>query len=506
MYMKLYRFLLIILFLLLVTACSTVRKTPYLSPQTDVKREFRGAWIQTVFQDEYKKMTPKQMKRDFIKKLDYLKTCGINAVIFQIRPEADAFYQSNLEPWSRFLTGKQGQAPENNFDPMAFLIEECHKRNMEFHAWLNPYRASTSGKEIFANTHIYHQYPERFVTYNKQILFDPGVPENRKYICQVVRDIVSRYDVDAIHMDDYFYPYPAAGMPFPDDNSFRKYGKKYKEERRGDWRRENVNLLVKELKQTISTTKPWVRFGISPFGIYRNNKNSKNGSATNGLQNYDDLYADVIHWTKKGWIDYNIPQIYWEIGHSAADYITLALWWNQHTYKEHLYIGQDVARTMKADQLTTKMKYERSLPQVKGNCFWPANEILWNNKGIADSLKQNYHRYPALIPAYTNMSKKKPEEIKEIIMTPTTKGVQLSWETKQNKAKPEAPTYFVVYRFQEREKINLNSSHHIVSITPAANYLIKKEDFDGKTYQYVITTVNRFHNESKKGKKVLITL
>lgn len=210
---------------------------------------------------------------------------------------------------------------------MAFLIEECHKRNMEFHAWLNPYRISTAGNTKFADSHIYHQHPEWFVTYNKQILFDPGLPQSRQFICKVVKDIVSRYDVDAIHMDDYFYPYPSAGQFFPDDKSFRKYGlaKGYKPEQKADWRRENVNKLIREIKRTILLNKPWVRFGISPFGIYRNKKSTPDGSGsnTNGLQNYDDLYADITYWVKQGWIDYNIPQIYWEMGHPLADYTTL---------------------------------------------------------------------------------------------------------------------------------------------------------------------------------------
>ena len=252
-------------------------------------------------------MTPAQMRKDFIRKLNTLQACGINAIIFQVRPEADAFYQSDIEPWSRFFTGEQGRAPEGNFDPMAFLIEECHKRNMEFHAWLNPYRASTAGNTRFAASHIYHRHPEWFVTYNKQILFDPGLPECRQFICRVVKDIVSRYDVDAIHMDDYFYPYPAGGAPFPDERSFRKYGvpKGYTEATKGNWRRQNVNTLISELRRTILLTKPWVRFGISPFGIYRNKKSTPDGSGsnTNGLQNYDDLYADVLHWVKQGWID-----------------------------------------------------------------------------------------------------------------------------------------------------------------------------------------------------------
>ncbi len=474
------------------------------------KREFRGAWIQTAFQSEYKDMTPQDMQRSFIRKLNSLKACGINAVIFQVRPEADAFYKSDIEPWSRFYTGEQGVAPEGDFDVMEFLVKECHKRGMEFHAWLNPYRASTAGTTRFAETHIYHSHPEWFVAYNKQILFDPGLPQCRGFICRVVRDIVSRYDVDAIHMDDYFYPYPVAGTPFPDDNSFRRYGlsKGYTEETRGDWRRENVNTLIRELKRTILLTKPWVRLGISPFGIYRNKKSTPDGSGsdTNGLQNYDNLYADVLHWVNEGWIDYNMPQIYWEIGHPAADYITLIEWWNKKARPEgtHLYIGQDVARTMKADQLTRKMLYERKLSKVKGNCFWPANELLWNNHGVADSLKNNYHRYPALIPAYTHMHNKAPQMVKKLKKEWTADGYMLRWKAKQSASNPELAAYFVVYRFDKGEAIDLSNPAKIVKITRKTQIQLPYDNGTRK-YRYVVTAVDRFHNESS-GRGIKIKL
>ena len=507
MYIKHLRFLLALLFVVL-TSCSTLRKTPTPTVQTgkEAKREFRGAWIQTAFQGEYKNMTPIEMKRSFIRKLNYLQACGINAIIFQVRPEADAFYKSKLEPWSRFFTGEQGLAPAGDFDPMEFLIRECHKRNMEFHAWLNPYRASTAGQTKFAKGHVYHKHPSWFVTYNKQILFDPGIPACRQFICQVVRDIVTRYDVDAIHMDDYFYPYPAAGMPFPDDKSFAKYGLKkgYTPSQRNDWRRENVNTLIRELKRTILLTKPWVRFGISPFGIYRNKKSTPDGSGsnTNGLQNYDDLYADVTKWVKQGWIDYNMPQIYWEIGHPAADYITLIKWWNKNAYDRHLYIGQDVARTMKIDQLTRKMRYERGLSKVKGNCFWPANEILWNNHGVADSLKQHYHRYPALIPAYTHLHNRAPKEVKKLKTRWTQHGFLLQWEAEQSANNPELASYFVIYRFKDNEPIDIGDPSKIVTTTRETSYLLPYEKGKVK-YKYVVTAVDRFHNENKgKVKKI----
>jgi len=490
-----------------LTGCGTSRQQ---QKEGDIppKREFRGAWIQTVFQGEYKDMAPIEMRKDFIRKLDFLNECGINAIIFQTRPEADAFYKSELEPWSRFYTGRQGQAPKDEFDLMEFLIKECHKRNMEFHAWLNPYRAANSGFTDFADSHIFYKYPGRFVKYNNQILFDPGQPQNRRFICDVVEDIVSRYDVDAIHMDDYFYPYPVPGINFPDDRSFARYGKLkgYTEATRADWRRNNVNMLIKELKQTIQKVKPWVRFGISPFGIYRNKKSTFDGSGsdTNGLQNYDDLYADVLLWIDEGWIDYNIPQIYWEIGHTAADYITLVKWWNDNTQGGHLYVGQSVERTMKADQLTEKMSYERTLPHINGNCFWPANELLWNTKGVADSLKQHYHRYPALIPAYTHMHKNASTDVMNVRVEHGLNGLQICWDAMQYAEDPESAHYFVVYCFGKKEKIDLDNPSNIVTITQDTSYQLPIVKDKG-TFRYVVTAVDRYHNESK-GKRVKVKL
>lgn len=495
---------------LLLTACSTQRVVKTDLQGVDAKREFRGAWIQTAHQGEYASMTVEQLQKDFIRKLDFLQACGINALIFQVRPEADAFYYSELEPWSRFYTGEQGKAPEGNFDVMEFLIRECHKRNMEFHAWLNPYRACINHTmATLAEDHLYHRAPERFVVYDKQILFDPGIPVNRQYICQVVRDIVLRYDVDAIHMDDYFYPYPIVGLPFPDDASFRRYGlgKGYTEEQRGDWRRENVNLLISELKRTILLVKPWVRFGVSPFGIYRNKKQTADGSGseTNGLQNYDDLYADVLYWVRQGWIDYNMPQIYWEIGHPAADYTTLLHWWSRQAGDRHLYIGQDVARTMKAGQLTLKMEEEKGLVRIDGHCFWPANELLWNNEGVADSLRLHYHKYPALIPPYTHLHDKAPKEVKKLKATWTPEGYVLHWEAHQSPVDPEAASYFIVYRFPKGEAARLNDPSRIVAITREKRYLLPYEQ--GKdAFTYIVTSVDRFHNESVKGKRKKVKL
>ena len=482
------------------------------------KREFRGAWIQVIGQSQYQKMSSQEMRQYFIDLLNNLQALHVNAVIFQVRPTADAFYYSPIEPWSQYLTGTQGKAPADGFDPMAFLIEEAHKRAMEFHAWLNPYRVTASENDVLCDTHLYYRQPERFVKYGKQLYFDPGLPENRDYICKVVRDIVSRYDVDAIHMDDYFYPYPIAGVNFPDENSFRIYGRLqgFDANQIADWRRNNVNLLISRIKNTIILTKPWVLFGISPFGIYRNQKNTPDGSGsnTNGLQNYDDLYADVLLWMQKGWIDYCIPQIYWEIGHTAADYDTLIRWWSKQKRHGLLYIGQDVARTMRfadpqfpeRNQLPRKMQLERTLPGIDGNCWWPAYELIRNNGGIADSLRNNYQAFPALIPAYTFMHNKAPKDVKSLKAEWTPTGYVLHWKQNGGDANnPEKAQYHVVYCFKNGEKTRLDDPSKIVAITKETAFLLPYEKGKIK-YKYVVTTVDRFHNETKKGKSKKVKL
>ena len=321
-----------------------------------------------------------------------------------------------------------------------------------------------------------------------------------------------RYDVDAIHMDDYFYPYPIAGERFPDENSFNTYARVqgFSQNQLADWRRNNVNLLIQEIKYTLINTKPWVRFGISPFGIYRNKRSTPDGSGseTSGLQNYDDLYADVKLWVKNGWIDYNMPQIYWEMGHKSADYKTLIEWWAANNNNEHLYIGQDIKRTMDAtqpsgdNQLSEKMILSRSFTSVHGNCFWPAYELLDNYKGISDRLRTNYHKFPALIPAYTHMHKKSPKKVDNLQESYTSTTHFLSWNSQSDKYNPETAQYYVVYRFAKGEKENTDNAQAIVGITRERQFILPYEG--GKNeYKYVVTAVDGFHNESKgRSKKV----
>ena len=471
------------------------------------KREFRAAWIQSV-NGQFRGMLTEKLKQNLIGQLNSLQKAGINAIIFQVRPEADALYASRLEPWSRFLTGVQGKAPEPYWDPMQFMIDECHKRGMEFHAWINPYRTKTTLKSELAPNHVYNIHPEWFVTYGDQLYFDPALPESRRHICMVVSDIVSRYDVDAIHMDDYFYPYPIKGKDFPDDASFARFGGGFSN--KGDWRRSNVNVLIKKLHETIREIKPWVKFGISPFGIYRNESSDPLGSKTKGLQNYDDLYADVLLWAREGWIDYNIPQIYWHIGHPVADYETLVKWWARNTENRPLFIGQSVMNTVQnadpknpsINQLPRKMALQRAYQTIGGSCQWPASAVVENAGKYRDALIAEYHKYPALPPVFDFMDNEAPAKVRKMKPVWTEDGYILFWTAPKYKEEMNRAVQYVVYRFNDKEKVNIDDPSHIVAITRDNFYKLPYED--GKTkYRYVVTALDRLHNESKSvGKKI----
>ena len=471
------------------------------------KREFRAAWIQSV-NGQFRGMPTEKLKQNLIGQLNSLQKAGINAIIFQVRPEADALYASRLEPWSRFLTGVQGKAPEPYWDPMQFMIDDCHKRGMEFHAWINPYRTKTTLKSELAPNHVYNIHPEWFVTYGDQLYFDPALPESRRHICMVMSDIVSRYDVDAIHMDDYFYPYPIKGKDFPDDASFARFGGGFSN--KGDWRRSNVNVLIKKLHETIREIKPWVKFGVSPFGIYRNESSDPLGSKTKGLQNYDDLYADVLLWAREGWIDYNIPQIYWHIGHPVADYETLVKWWARNTENRPLFIGQSVMNTVQnadpknpsINQLPRKMALQRAYQTIGGSCQWPASAVVENAGKYRDALIAEYHKYPALPPVFDFMDNEAPAKVRKMKPVWTEDGYILFWTAPKYKEEMNRAVQYVVYRFNDKEKVNIDDPSHIVAITRDNFYKLPYED--GKTkYRYVVTALDRLHNESKSvGKKI----
>ena len=471
------------------------------------KREFRGAWIQCV-NGQFQGLSTATMQNTLRYQLDELQKDGVNAIIFQVRPECDALYESKIEPWSRFLTGQQGQAPSPYWDPLQWMIDECHKRGMELHAWINPYRAKTKVTHELAANHIACRDPKRVFEYDGLYILNPGMPENRDYICEVVKDIVSRYDVDGLHMDDYFYPYPAAGCRIPDETQFAAYNNGIRD--LGDWRRYNVSLFVEQLYKVVHETKPWVKVGISPFGIYRNKKNAAIGSNTNGLQNYDDLYADVLLWVNNGWLDYCVPQLYWEIGHKAADYDTLIKWWNQYAGNRPLFIGEDIERTVKAadlhnpriNQMPAKMSLHKQLPNVKGTVLWYAKAAVDDTGNYGTMLRKSYWKYPVLHPDMSFISKKTPGKVKRMKAMWIDNDYVLFWTAPKGKSWENTAVKYVIYRFAKGEKVNLNDPAKIVTITSDTFYKLPYATGKEK-YTYVVTALNRLQNESKAKKKTV---
>ena len=472
------------------------------------KREFRGAWIQCV-NGQFQGMSTETMQQTLLHQLDELQKDGVNAIIFQVRPECDALYASKLEPWSRFLTGQQGKAPYPYWDPLSWMIKQCHARGMELHAWINPFRAKTKTTNQLSTSHIAIRKPNRCFDYDGLKILNPGIPENRNYICEVIKDIVDRYDIDGLHLDDYFYPYPAAGEVIPDDMEFRRHNNGITDIK--DWRRHNVNLFIKQLYQTVHDAKPWVKVGISPFGIYRNKKNSEIGSETNGLQNYDDLYADVLMWVNNGWLDYCVPQIYWEIGNRAADYDTLIRWWNKYAKNRPLYIGEDVERTAKfadpanprRNQMAAKYQLHQQMRNVKGTVLWYAKAVVDNVGNYGMALRKNYWNHPALQPAMPFIDNKAPRKPAHVKIVKTDDGGQmLYWTAPKGKGWKDEAVKYVVYRFAKGERVNTDDAAHIVTIT--TNTFCLLPHIDGKQkYTYVVTALDRMQNESKKVKKTV---
>lgn len=495
--MKKYLFL----FLAVAFTASCTHDTYVTANQSPEKREFRGAWIQCV-NGQFLGMSTQQMQSTLSYQLDELQKDGVNAIIFQVRPECDALYQSNIEPWSRFLTTEQGRAPQPYWDPLAWMINEAHKRGMELHAWINPFRAKTKTTKQLSQSHIAKQHPEMAFAYDDQLILNPGQPEARDYICRVVDDIVSRYDIDGLHIDDYFYPYPAAGQKISDEKEYRMYGSGLS---LNDWRRDNVNRFVKQLYETIHQRKPWVKFGVSPFGIYRNKKSAPTvGSETAGLQNYDDLYADVLMWVNNGWLDYCVPQLYWQMGHKTADYTTLIKWWNDHAANRPLYIGEDIERTTKfadlnnpnINQMNAKFNLHKQMKHVNGTVLWYAKAAVDNVGNYGQVLRKHYWRYPALQPLMPFIDKKGPKEPKKPKVLKMDNNQVLFWKAPKGKGWDEAACKYVVYCFEANEKIDLANPKKIVAITENTFYTLPKGR-KGERLTYVVTAMDRMSNESK---------
>ena len=350
------------------------------------KKEFRGVWIATINNVDWPSapgLPIEVQKRELKELIENIEKLNLNTVIFQVRPASDAFYASDTEPWSYFLTGKQGLEPSTPFDPLEYAIDLCHSKGMELHAWFNPFRVRNAGYYKLDPHSFAVLNPQFAHEYDHKLFLDPGFPQVRNHICEVIMEVVRKYNIDAIHFDDYFYPYPKAGIKYPDQKTFRQYGKGYYPNRMGDWRRNNINQFIQAIHDSIRAVKPAVKIGVSPFGIWRNKSNDPNGSlGVKGTSSYDDLYADVYQWLASDWIDYVIPQIYWEQGNKFGDFAGMVKWWSEHSFGKPLYIGQALFKATGSDkdfenpkEIIEQIAILRKFENVSGFALYSASHL-----------------------------------------------------------------------------------------------------------------------------------
>jgi uncharacterized lipoprotein YddW (UPF0748 family) len=485
---------------LLILACKN-QKINKKSNVPNPKRELRGVWIATIENIDWpskKTLSSEQQRAEFKNIIKQHAETGLNAAFVQVRAASDAFYGRQQEPWSEWLTGTQGKAPEPIYDPLAFMIDATHTKNMEFHAWLNLNRGVHKSAKSIAADHITKTKPEWFLSYGGYTLYDFGKPEVRAYIIDIVRNLVRNYDIDGIHFDDYFYPYTIENVAFPDQATFE-------ENSRGinnieDWRRDNIDILIKEIARTIKTEKPFVKFGISPFGIWKNKSTDPNGSDTQaGQTSHENLFADTRKWSLENWVDYMTPQIYFSTKHPKVPYETLTDWWIKNTKQRHLYIGMGAYKVNKDSDKTwhdpsefpNQIRYNRLHKKISGAMFFSSKSLINNALGLNDSLKILYNT-PALPPT---MPWIKMPSIESPTMNTIEKinasNVKLSWSINDPNVRS-----VVVYKFEKNEKVDIENSKNIVSIVSvlAGNECLSSFKTGDR---FILRSVDRLSNESK---------
>ena len=484
------------------------------------KTQMRAVWVATVSNIDWPTATGEpiaEQQQQFITILDKVQQMHMNTVVVQVRPSADALYPSKLFPWSQYLTGVQGQDP--GYDPLAFMIKEAHARNIQFQAWFNPYRISLqSDITKLAPNNPARLHPDWVIKYGTQLYFNPGIPAVREYITKGIMEVVNKYDVDGIHFDDYFYPYPVAGQTFADQATFQQYGQGFSNI--GDWRRNNVNQLVKGVHDAIKAVKPYVSFGISPFGVWRNQSTDPTGSATTaGAQDYDDLYADTRTWIKHNWIDYITPQIYWNIGFAPAAYDVLVPWWAHEVEGTHvqLYIGMAVykiglagqpAAWQDPNQMPDQLAFDAKYPEVQGNMYFSMKELFQNPLGFTDDLSNNIYKQPALVPSVYSRQAHPSHQVRLYAAEQTSAGVQLSWSD----FPPGDTTSYAIYRFDENIDANQcdfqNDQNLLATLARVDGNDVQSftdtSAVPGQTYTYYVTALNHYNVESWPGKGLTV--
>jgi uncharacterized lipoprotein YddW (UPF0748 family) len=492
-----------IAFILIITLSScSVFKSSIPTP----KHEFRGVWIATVVNIDWPKNSLdsiEKQKQDYLKILDFYKDLNFNAVIVQIRTAGDAFYPSQYAPWSRFLTGNEGIAPKPYYDPLQWMIKEAHSRGMEFHAWLNPYRATFDEKiELLNKDHDYKQHPEWMLKYGKKYYYNPGLPEVQQHLTNIIGEVVDNYDIDAIHFDDYFYPYKIANEVFEDSVTYSEHA--LPQQSLDDWRRSNIDSLVNNAHETIKSKKPWVQFGISPFGVWKNNSTDPRGSDTKaGQTTYEDLYADPLLWMKKGWIDYLVPQVYWSMDLPVASHRKIVDWWSNNSENTNLYIGNgpykirnnsDKAWDNKKE-LPEQLKFAREDKMVMGNVFFSAKSLMSDKEDILKILREKYYHNLAL-PPISPLQKNTFGTVK-IRTQFAEKNGALQFKILADQRKNLR--YALVYVAKKERKLDLENTDQLVvkiPLTDTGNFNLNTSLLKDKKH-IALTFINNFGQESK---------
>lgn len=460
------------------------------------KHELRGVWLTTVVNLDWpsaRTLTVEEQQAELMAQLDRIKALGMNAVYFQVRTEADALFPSPYEPWSFWLTGTQGLAPDPLWDPLEFTIREAHLRGLELHAWMNPYRASRDTASYrWAESHVARKRPEWMMYFTSPTgtyaMLNPGSPDVRDYIARIIADIVRRYDVDGIHFDDYFYPYNPK-ITDEDVREFRAYGSAFRDVH--EWRRDNVNRMVAQVHDTIKAIDPLVKFGISPFGIRLNSD-----AGTRGTEGYHSLYADALAWFRAGKIDYITPQLYWERDHRLAPYEPLLRWWSKTatTYGRHLYVGMAPYRPWPASEIGSQIRLNRGQEGAQGAIFFRTKSLTEATNGLQDSLSSGLYRRPALVPVMPWLGTHVPEAVEGIESMRANRGlVTLSWSPSSKAAK------YAVYRYETTRlpavPTRPGTADALIDITGETRFADSTVS-PGASYMYLITAVGRNGEES----------
>lgn len=468
---------------LLLSPCLSAQSLP----EGQMSREMRGLWVASVANIDWPSapgLTDAQLKAEADAILDRARRMGLNVVFLQVRPSSDALYRSKMEPWSFYLVGdNQGAAP--SFDPLTYWVDGAHARGMELHAWINPFRVTPKADFHVGWGHVSTMHPEWTIRYAGKLYLDPGIPEARDYVREVVMDIVSRYDIDGMHFDDYFYPYPVNGEAFADGGSFARNNEGGLT--LNDWRRSNVTAVISAVADAIRRSKPWVQFGISPFGVWRNKRDDARGSDTRaGVTDYDVLYADILNWIDEGIIDYVVPQVYWEHGNKFCDFDVLQRWWGERsTDSTQVYIGHAVFKINdgkvpgvgwnSGGEMPSQLQKVRGNKRLGGSVFFSYRQFNRDILGFEDYLVNDFYRHPALV-RQVGPGSGVDLEISHL----ERDGRRISWELEGDTA---LARFFVVYRAlrAEADKLGSGESVHCIVDRPYVDLAVTP----GKRQRYV---------------------